>query len=120
MKRQTKEKIWRFSMRCCHPFCHQKKDRSFTIFGFQFPLCARCSGVLIGYIIAQIYLLYYSYFPILIAGLLMLLMFIDWFVQYIKLKESTNRRRFITGILGGFGFSVFAYGFIIFVHDKII
>ncbi|MGN0178214.1 MAG: DUF2085 domain-containing protein [Monoglobaceae bacterium] len=30
-------------------------------------------------------------------------MFIDWYIQYLKINESTNIRRLITGTLGGFG-----------------
>ena len=33
------------------------------------------------------------------------IMFFDWFIQYIGLKESNNKRRFVTGILGGLGTS---------------
>lgn len=31
------------------------------------------------------------------------IMFMDWFVQYLNIRPSTNPRRLITGILGGFG-----------------
>lgn len=30
-------------------------------------------------------------------------MFLDWLVQYLKIKESTNFRRLITGVFGGYG-----------------
>ncbi|MCB7430270.1 DUF2085 domain-containing protein, partial [Erysipelatoclostridium ramosum] len=29
--------------------CHQKAERSFFIHGYQCPVCARCSGLYIGY-----------------------------------------------------------------------
>lgn len=32
--------------------CHQRADRSFYWKGRKFPLCARCTGVLVGYILA--------------------------------------------------------------------
>lgn len=35
--------------------------------------------------------------------LLCLIMFLDWFVQYLKICDSTNIRRLITGIMGGYG-----------------
>ena len=34
--------------------CHQMPERSFFINGFQFPVCARCTGVIISAIIATI------------------------------------------------------------------
>lgn len=44
------------------------------------------------------------------------IMFFDWFIQYINIKESTNKRRFVTGLIGGFGYStlhLYLYKFII-------
>lgn len=39
------------------------------------------------------------------------IMGIDWGIQEVGLKDSTNRRRFITGILGGFGmFNIYCIG----------
>lgn len=34
--------------------CHQMPERSFFISGYQFPVCARCTGVIISAIIATI------------------------------------------------------------------
>ena len=34
--------------------CHQMPERSFFIKGFQFPVCARCIGVILSAIIATI------------------------------------------------------------------
>lgn len=82
--------------------CHQRADRSFFFKGYQFPVCARCTGVLIGYCLTiPIYLLLSFYYQhCFVACLIMLL---DWMIQYFKIRESTNFRRLITGILGGFG-----------------
>lgn len=30
-------------------------------------------------------------------------MLTDWSLQYFGIKESTNSRRFVTGLIGGFG-----------------
>lgn len=82
--------------------CHQRSDRSFYIKGYQFPICARCTGVLIGYFLTiPIYLCCNLKYWVCIAFCLIIL--IDWLVQYNKIKESTNIRRLITGILGGIG-----------------
>lgn len=82
--------------------CHQRADRSFFWKGFQFPLCARCTGVLISYIFSlPMFLIFGGNFWICVV--LMAVMFVDWFIQYLKIKESTNLRRLITGICGGYG-----------------
>lgn len=81
--------------------CHQISKRSFYIFGKQFPVCARCTGGIIGNLIA--YILFFIYvFPISIYMLGCAVIFSDWLIQYLGIKESTNIRRFFTGIIGGF------------------
>lgn len=83
--------------------CHQKPERSFFIHGYQMPVCARCTGVFLGYAAAlccaftgRLKVTWLS-----VSGLLAMLC--DWSVQALKIKESTNTRRLITGISGGFG-----------------
>lgn len=81
--------------------CHQMPERSFFIKGKQFPVCARCTGVMIGKILAiatfWIYAVPIKYY---ICGCE--IMFLDWFLQYMNVLNSTNVRRLITGILGGY------------------
>ena len=87
--------------------CHQLPERSFFYKGKQFPICARCTGVVIGQMAA---ILTASFYPIslITSIILILIMGFDWFIQMIGLKKSTNPRRFVTGICGGFGvFSVY-------------
>lgn len=82
--------------------CHQRADRSFKYKGYQFPVCARCTGVLIGYLLSvPMYLLFGASIPLCIPC--MTVMFIDWLIQYLKIRSSTNLRRFFTGIAGGYG-----------------
>lgn len=82
--------------------CHQMPDRSLFILGFQFPLCARCTGVLVGYLLQFISLFFIT--PNIYLGLICsFLMFLDWFVQHVNILPSNNTRRIITGILGGYG-----------------
>lgn len=95
-----KQNIWLDLMKLGHLCgCHQMADRSFFINGYQFPICARCTGVIIGYIFS----LLYRETSIVINLISMGIMFIDWIVQYLKIKSSTNLRRLITGIIGGYG-----------------
>ena len=84
--------------------CHQKPERSFFIMGYQFPFCARCSGVILGGVFGLIfsqlielenfYLIVFLCFPMVIDGL------IQKYTSYI----SNNQKRLITGLLFGFGF----------------
>lgn len=82
--------------------CHQRVDRSFFIKGYQFPVCARCTGLIIGYM-AAIVIYGFIKFRFIIYLALVCPMAIDGITQYIKLRESTQFLRIITGILGGYG-----------------
>ena len=82
--------------------CHQLPKRSFFIKGRQFPVCARCTGVFIGYIIGGI-LYFFIHINIFLCLVFCLVMFIDWYVQYKDLMQSNNIRRVITGFLCGLG-----------------
>lgn len=84
--------------------CHQMPERSFFIKGYQFPVCARCTGVLIGQFIGIIMFLIKQRISVLVAGLLCAIMFGDWFIQKRGILMSTNMRRLFTGILGGYGY----------------
>lgn len=49
-------------------------------------------------------ILYHIYhIPIWLCVLFMLIMFVDWFLQYKNICQSTNFRRLITGFLCGCG-----------------
>jgi uncharacterized membrane protein len=82
--------------------CHQKVERSFSYHGYQFPVCARCTGVILGYLIAIPFFLLTGFHKKTSIGAC-LIMFADWCLQATQVKESTNRRRLLTGIAGGFG-----------------
>lgn len=91
--------------------CHQRPDRSFFWKGYQFPLCARCTGVVIGYSITlPCYHLWDAnvWFCIIFSAV----MFVDWMIQYLQILESTNIRRLITGIMGGY--SIFTLQILLF------
>ena len=104
MKKSTKIKIWAYFMRLGNRCgCHQREDRSFKIGGWQFPICSRCTGILTGQIVGLIIYLYNIRIPLHIDFLLLFIMFLDWYIQFKEIKESTNFRRFITGNLAGIG-----------------
>lgn len=96
--------------------CHQRPDRSFFYKSYQFPVCARCTGVLLGYVIAfpLFFLWRTSCFP---SALICLVMLLDWLIQFLGIRESTNCRRLVTGILGGYGIMIFYFwGITLFVR----
>lgn len=99
--------------------CHCKPERSFYYKNFKFPICARCTGELLGMIIAII--TGFIFRPKVSILLLMLIPLIfDGFLQLLSKYESNNRRRLITGILFGYAllmlllisfYATFQYGY---------
>ncbi len=98
-----KTKIWLKAMKAgeiCG--CHQRADRSFFIRGWQFPVCARCTGVIIGQAAGTAVGLRKK-IPLCVSAICCEATLLDWSLQQAGIKQSTNLRRFVTGILGGFG-----------------
>ena len=92
-----------WSMRLGHRLgCHQLPQRSLFIGGRQFPLCARCTGLAIGYVLAFALLSLLRPSLILCAAFCEI-MFLDWLIQYLEIRPSTNIRRLLTGTLCGYG-----------------
>ena len=101
------DKIYKILMNMGHVCgCHQRSDRSFHIGSRQFPICARCTGIFVGECLA----LLCSFCAI---------MFLDWFIQYLGLKESSNRRRFITGSLCGYALSTFSLKALVLIKQAV-
>lgn len=98
--------------------CHQMPERSLFVKGYQFPVCARCTGVIVSSVIATIVFIKKK-LPIGLCIGLSSIMLIDWSLQYLQIKESTNARRFITGLVGGFGYSTIHLYFYYFLFRKI-
>ena len=87
--------------------CHRMPERSFFFNGKQFPICARCTGIMCGYIIAIICLLFVISYTSLASILLLVPMVIDGTGQLYNKWKSTNSRRFITGFFAGVGIILF-------------
>lgn len=80
--------------------CHQMPERSFFIGSYQFPLCARCTGILFGEIAGLLLSFFIPFFwPIL---LLILPILVDGLTQLWGWRTSNNLLRLITGLLGGY------------------
>lgn len=86
-----------------HSGCHQIPDRCFTVKGYTFPLCARCLGVFFGQSTALLLLPFGIRAGWILALALLGLMGLDWTLQRLAILPSTNPRRLVTGVLGGFG-----------------
>ena len=97
--------------------CHQIPERSFFVKNYQFPVCARCTGVIISAIIATMVFVK-KRLPVEICIAMSGIMLVDWGLQYLEIKESTNTRRLITGLIGGFGYSTLHLYFYCFICSK--
>lgn len=83
--------------------CHQMPERSFFWHGYQFPVCARCLGVSIGYVIGGVIFIWCR-IPVVCCLTLCWLMFLDWLLQRVGILGSTNIRRLLSGIGCGIGY----------------
>jgi len=97
------------------PLCNKNKDRAPRIGEFVFPLCWRCSGVILGLFIAMLCRKVFpamECIPLLFAMLLTFPLIIDGTTQYITKKESNNMRRFVTGILFSMGTAMISWSYV--------
>lgn len=105
-------KFGRFLQILC--LCHGIPERCFVVAGHRLPICARCTGVLIGCILGLFGFIWFKEINWVIEVLLMVPMVVDGYLQYFKNIMSNNKRRFITGLLFGITFiRIFIYPFII-------
>lgn len=81
--------------------CHCRADRSFFYKGKQFPICARCTGELIGMIIAIPIAFKIKDLSWIYIILLSLPLILDGFIQLLTKYESNNFKRVVTGFLFG-------------------
>lgn len=81
--------------------CHCRDDRSFHYKGKKFPVCARCTGELVGLCLGIIGAVFYR--PSIFTLILMMLpMIADGMIQLFTRYESNNVRRLWTGMLFGY------------------
>ena len=102
--------------------CHRKPERSFFIKGHQFPVCSRCTGFYISLIMYFIYTYYffvdYNVYVLIFAVLLLVPTAIDGITQLLEYRESNNKLRFITGLLGGLGLGILIKALKYFIYLK--
>ena len=113
-------KIWVLLMRFgAMTGCHQLQERSFFLNNYQFPVCARCTGLFLGQIAGIVSFFIFTKYDIkllfLLAIISVMLLGIDGFGQLKKIWISTNLRRLITGVLCGYFVTVFNINIIVMV-----
>lgn len=84
--------------------CHARPDRSFYFRGKQFPICARCTGELVGMLLGILIAVCFDGPSFWISCLMMFPLVVDGFTQRLTAYESNNIRRLWTGILFGIAF----------------
>ena len=84
-------------------FCHRKPERSFFWKGRQFPVCARCTGIHIGYIFFPLFMFNVFTLNIWWTVALTVPTFVDGITQAFFNRESNNFLRLTTGIMAGIG-----------------
>jgi uncharacterized membrane protein len=86
-----------------YPLCNKRPERAPHVCGHVFPLCWRCTGVLVGAVLIDaIFLSMNPKAQVMISlSILCIPMFIDVYRQYYRKLMSTNPRRFYTGFLCG-------------------
>lgn len=112
-----KTERWIKMMNWCSNYwgCHQLPERSFFYKGFQFPVCARCTGIISGYILAILLLALGFKISLKVCAFLIIPMALDGTVQLVAEYKSNNFRRFFTGLFSGIGFLWAAFNLIMFL-----
>lgn len=102
------------------PFCHSIPERCFVYHNRHLPICARCTGIVVGGMISllifNIFNIYLDYRIIIILAIPMI---IDGGLQYLNYIPSNNNRRFITGIMFGIGTAIFSRNIADFIFSAI-
>ncbi|MBE7084377.1 MAG: DUF2085 domain-containing protein [Clostridiales bacterium] len=89
--------------------CHQLSDRSFHIYGFQLPLCARCTGIFLGLVLLGPLLCALLPLNMYLSLSFVVAIFIDGFTQLKGWRKSNNYLRLATGL--GFGYALVSFIF---------
>jgi len=82
--------------------CHQLEERSLFIGIRQFPVCARCTGIYIGFILGLIAGFFLMPNPLMCIAFI-IAMVADGLIQLKTRYHSTNMRRLVTGLAFGYG-----------------
>ena len=84
-------------------FCHRLKERSITLLGHTLPICSRCTGVYVGFMVAIVLLILKIKIPLVLSVPMLSPLILDGFTQLFGLRSSTNLLRLLTGIIFSIG-----------------
>jgi uncharacterized membrane protein len=99
--------------------CHRRPDRSFSLDGRLFPLCARCTGIVTGAVGALVLAALGIAPPPWADVILMVPLVADGVSQSLGWRESTNWLRLITGMLFGMGMAFLMIAVVLFLQGLI-
>lgn len=92
--------------------CHGIEARCLTMFGAPMPICARCTAIYAGLLVAA---LAFFVVPLVEERMMRMLMYAaampiaaDGLTQALRLRESTNNLRMATGFIAAFAFGLWA------------
>jgi uncharacterized membrane protein len=93
------------------PYCHQRSDRSYFVFGSQFPVCARCLGIYSGMLAGSVFFSILWRRTGIPPGWIIIAasapMVLDGFTQLLGMRQSTNILRLTTGLVFGMAIPVY-------------
>jgi len=102
--------IWSILMLLGSAICHQLPERSYILGDLQMPLCARCIGIHLGFLLSSLFLWTGSRRfasgilekrAYIVLAVLFFIGCIDAILSYSGLSESDNLRRTMSGLLMG-------------------
>jgi uncharacterized membrane protein len=113
---------------CFGILCHQDKSILFTMNGDYIPLCPRCIGLNVGFIVAVILftfikrkaLLNQMNIPKGIPCILVIIVGIHWICGALGLFVTSSLTRILTGSLSGFSFGYIIYTYNTFEKNNFI
>lgn len=91
--------------------CHGRSDRCLSVYDHEFPICARCTAIYLGFLTGLVYELFFGIPPVEFLSICLLLILptgIDGVTQLTFDRESTNIIRLVTGLPAGVGIILFA------------
>ena len=103
---------WQKAMCFCKRafMCHQIPERSFFFKGMQFPVCARCTGYILGFYILAPIITIFTFGNMFVSLGLIFIMFLDGFLQLKTKYKSNNILRLFTGLGAGYAsFSIIVH-----------
>jgi len=108
--------------------CHQIPQRTLLFGKIYMPVCSRCSGIYIGFLVSIIFLFLVfrkkeSELPpvyiIICAAVFILSMIIDGILSYFGVYSTNNAIRLITGYLFGAGTAIIIYPIFIYQYYRL-